>query len=69
MIILVKPLETGHQMIPEITERQAWNSLQQIRKTAKGPDGIPYTVWKDHAELLAPVIIMVLNISVKTHVA
>ena len=54
-------------MIPEITERQAWNSLQQVSKTATGPDGIPYTVCKDHAELLAPVIIMIWNLALKTH--
>lgn len=28
-------------MITEITERQAWNSLQQVRKTTTGPDGVP----------------------------
>ena len=62
------PIELGEDhVIPEITERQAWNSLQQVSKTATGPDGIPYTVWKDHAEFLAPVITMVWNLSLKTH--
>ena len=46
---------------------QAWNSLQQRRKTATGPDGIQYTVWKNHGALLAPVITMVWNLSLKTH--
>lgn len=46
---------------------QAWNSLQQRRKTATGADGIQYTVWKDHGALLAPVITMVWNLSLKTH--
>ena len=46
---------------------QAWNSLQQRRKTATGADGIQYTVWKDHGALLVPVITMVWNLSLKTH--
>ena len=32
-----------------------------------GPDSIPYTVWKDHAELLAAVLTKVWNLSLKTH--
>ena len=32
-----------------------------------GPDSIPYTVWKDHAELLAPVLTKVWNLSLKTY--
>ena len=62
------PIELGEDhVIPEITKRQAWNSLQQVSKRATGPDRIPYTVRKDHAELLAPVIAMVWNLSLKTH--
>ena len=39
------PIELGEDhVIPEITKRQAWNSLQQVSKTATGPDRIPYTV-------------------------
>lgn len=59
-------IENDH-MIPEITVSQAWNSLQQRRKTVTGPDDIQYTVWKDHGALLAPVITMVWNLSLKTH--
>lgn len=59
-----EPFEIGDD---QITERQAWNSLQQIRKTTTGPDGIPYTVWKDHAEPFSPVFTMVWNLSRKTH--
>lgn len=50
-----------------ITVSQAWNSLQQRRTTATGPDDIQYTVWRDHGALLAPVITMVWNLSLKTH--
>ena len=59
-------IENDH-MIPEITVSQAWNSLQQRRTTATGPDDIQYTVWRDHGALLAPVITMVWNLSLKTH--
>ena len=44
-----------------------WNTLQRIKKTATGPDAIPYTVWKDHAELVTPVVTWVWNLSLKTH--
>ena len=44
-----------------------WNTLQRIKKTTTGPDAIPYTVWKDHAELVTPVVTWVWNLSLKTH--
>ena len=53
--------------IPLINEWQVWNSLRHIKKTAMGPDSIPYTVWKDHVELLAPVLTKVWNLSLKTY--
>ncbi|PFX17147.1 putative RNA-directed DNA polymerase from transposon X-element [Stylophora pistillata] len=50
------PLEIGEEVeIPTVSERAVWNTLQRIKKTATGPDAIPYTTWKDHAELVAPV--------------
>ena len=55
-----KPLEIGEEVeIPTVSERVVWNTLQRIKKTATGPDAIPYTVWKDHA--------WVWNLSLKTH--
>ena len=39
---------------PEITEWQVLNSLRSIKRTAAGPDQIPYWIWKDHAEILTP---------------
>ena len=61
-------LEIGDDTeIPTITEQQVWNCLRSIKKTATGPDSIPYTVWKDHAELLTPVLTNVWNLSLETH--
>ncbi|XP_028411603.1 uncharacterized protein LOC114534362 [Dendronephthya gigantea] len=53
--------------IPTVNEWQVWNTLKLIKRTAMGPDSIPYTVWKDHAELLTPVMTKVWNLSLKTH--
>ena len=62
------PLEIGEEVeIPIVSERVVWNILQRIKKTATGPDAIPYTVWKDHAELVTPVVTWVWNLSLKTH--
>ena len=32
-----------------ISERQVWNSLRALKRTAAGPDPIPCWVWKEHA--------------------
>ena len=51
---------------PEITARQVWNTLTKLMKrTATGPDNIPFCIWKDHAELLTPAITW--NLSLSTH--
>ena len=58
------PLEIGKEVeIPTVSERVVWNTLQRIKKTATGPDTIPYAVWKDHAELVTPVVTWVWNLS------
>ena len=62
------PLEIGEEVeIPTVSERVVWNTLQRIKKTATGPDAVPYTVWKDHAELVTPVVTWVWNLSLRTH--
>ena len=53
--------------IPQVTERQVWNILAKLKKTATGPDEIPYWFWADHAELLTPVITHIWNLSLATH--
>jgi len=42
--------------VPKITERQLQNCLTHLKKTATGPDPIPFWVWRDHAEIFAPII-------------
>ena len=46
----------GHVEVPEITQRQVCNALIKLKRTATGPDNIPFWIWKDQAELLTPVI-------------
>jgi hypothetical protein len=41
---------------PEISEIQLWNNLTHLKKSATGPDLIPYWVWKEHAEIMTPII-------------
>ena len=52
---------------PEISERCVWNTLVDVKKTATGPDNLPYWIWKDCAELLTPVVTHVWNLSLSTH--
>ena len=44
-----------------------WSTLVQVKKTATGPDNLPYWIWKDCAELLTPVVTHVWNLSLSTH--
>ena len=57
----------GDVEVPEITQRQLWNALTKLKRTATGPDNILFWIWKDHAELLTPVITQVWNLSSSTH--
>ena len=51
--------------VPEISERQVWNCLQHLKKTATGPDLIPFWVWRDHAEIFTPLICKIWNLSLR----
>ena len=53
--------------IPEVTEIKVWNTLKKIKKTATGPDCIPYWIWRDHTEIFTEVITKVWNLSLSTH--
>ena len=55
-------LERGVQ-VPEISERQVWNCLQHLKKTATGSDLIPFWVWRDHMEIFTPLICKIWNLS------
>ena len=53
--------------VPEIPERLVWESLSNITRTATGPDGIPFWVWKEHVEILTPIVSDIWNLSLRTH--
>ena len=48
--------------VPEIPER-----LSNITRTAVGPDGIPFWVWKERAEISTPILSHTWNLSLRTH--
>ena len=50
---------------PQISERHVWNCLQHLKKTAMGPDLIPFWIWTDHAEIFTSVIHKIWNVSLK----
>ena len=43
------------------------NAVTKLKRTATGPDDIPFWVWKDYAELLATVKTQVWNLPLSTH--
>ena len=55
-----------HVTVPEISERQIWENLRKLKRTATGPDEIPSWIWREHAELLTPVIAHIWNLSLAT---
>ena len=56
--------------IPRASEMQVWRSLLGLTciKTATGSDQIPFWIWRDHAEILTPVVTKIWNLSLETHV-
>ena len=51
--------------IPTVNEHSVQVILSQQKRTASGPDGLPYWLWRDFSPLLAPVVTMVFNLSLK----
>lgn len=45
------------------SQKQVWNSLKALKKTATGPDLIPYWVWRDHVEIFTPLIAKIWKLS------
>ena len=43
------------------------NAVTKLKRTATGPDDIPFWVWKDYAELLTTVITQVWNLPLSIH--
>ena len=63
-----KPVQISVKVsVLEITERQVWNAVTKLKRTATGPDDIPFWVWKDYAELLTTVKTQVWNLPLSTH--
>ena len=51
--------------VPPLTSFQVLKSLAAIKKTASGPDGIPFWVWRDYADELTPVVLHLWNLSLR----
>ncbi|CAH3031104.1 unnamed protein product, partial [Pocillopora meandrina] len=51
----------------EVLERLVWKSLSNITQTVTGPDGIPFWVWKEHAEILTPILSHIWDLPLHTH--
>ena len=57
----------GHGVeIPKMLENYVWNILSRIKDTTTGPDMLPFWVWRDHSEILTPVITHIWNLSLST---
>ncbi|PFX12862.1 hypothetical protein AWC38_SpisGene23110 [Stylophora pistillata] len=48
---------------PQLSTFQVFIALTRRKRTATGPDGIPFWIWKDYAEIFTPVIENLLNMS------
>ena len=42
-------------------------ALSKIKKTANGPDGLPFWVWRDNCTTLAPVVTALWNKSLSSY--
>ena len=51
--------------IPTVDVHTDRNFLTKQKRTSPGPDGLPYWMWKDFAQQLAPVVTYVFNLSLK----
>ena len=58
---------SANDSVPQLDELQVLNTLLRVQETATGPDGIPYWVWRDFGDLLAPVVLKCWNLSLSTH--
>ena len=58
--LLTIPQETR---IPKIDIQTVKSFMIKQKRTSPGPDGLPYWLWKEYANYLAPVLTYVLNLS------
>lgn len=61
------PIADGTQ-VPTIEEHSVKQLLLHLKRTASGPDDLPYWLWRDYAHLLAPVITKIFNHSLREQV-
>ena len=47
--------------LPQFSSAQVYHALSGIKRTATGPDGIPFWVWKEHAAIFTPVVEVLWN--------
>lgn len=59
-------LEETH--IPTLSVLDVQKSLLQQKRTAPGPDGLPYWIWRNFAHYLAPVVTTVFNLSLRQQI-
>ena len=69
---LYKPIDTvtipESSEMPVLTVSSVTRSLLKLKRTASGPDGIPYWFWKEFAYDLAPVVTHIFNCSLENHI-
>ena len=53
---------------PQLSAFQVFFALSRIKRTATRPDGIPFWIWKDYAEIFTPVIENLWNLSLARQV-
>ena len=49
--------------IPTIEAHTVWKFLSTLKRTAPGPEELPFWIWKDYAYQLGPTITKVFNFS------
>ena len=63
----IEPVSVTSDMdVPRLTSLQVLKSLATIKKTASGSDEIPFWVWRDYTDELAPVVLHLWNLSLRT---
>ena len=55
-----------HHEVPVIREISVFNALLHVKRTATGPDDLPFWFWKEYALELTPAITHILNVSLVT---
>ena len=52
--------------IPSLSIDMVYYFLRNLKRTASGPDDIPYWFWKTYEEILAPVMMRIFNTSLES---